>query len=267
MVGWDHRPRPRVAQTAHRCSSAARSASIWPGRMPAPRSWRPAADARGRRRRADRPLDAGDRHPRPHLLPGELLRDAGQAVAGCPTTDRPRYRTCQGRSGRSRMRHGAAVVRPLRDDRAPGVDRRGVATVDHRAGQRERRRAVWRGSRATTSTRSAIWQPHSAFPTRRWPTGRTSTRSTSFQARGSFVTNPRDGFRQPGHPYRMTPAQLRPPARRHGSASTPSTTAEMEFPVGKVRASREFPRKRVGPQLLGECPQCRCRSAGCGCWT
>jgi crotonobetainyl-CoA:carnitine CoA-transferase CaiB-like acyl-CoA transferase len=32
-----------------------------------------------------------------------------------------------------------------------------------------------------------------------------------FQARGSFVTNPRDGFRQPGPPYRMTPAQLRPP--------------------------------------------------------
>jgi crotonobetainyl-CoA:carnitine CoA-transferase CaiB-like acyl-CoA transferase len=32
-----------------------------------------------------------------------------------------------------------------------------------------------------------------------------------FQARGSFVTNPRDGFRQPGHPYRMAPARLRPP--------------------------------------------------------
>ena len=32
-----------------------------------------------------------------------------------------------------------------------------------------------------------------------------------FQARGSFVTNPRDGFRQPGPPYRMTPAQLRQP--------------------------------------------------------
>jgi crotonobetainyl-CoA:carnitine CoA-transferase CaiB-like acyl-CoA transferase len=32
-----------------------------------------------------------------------------------------------------------------------------------------------------------------------------------FQARGSFVTNPRDGFRQPGHPYRMEPARLRPP--------------------------------------------------------
>jgi crotonobetainyl-CoA:carnitine CoA-transferase CaiB-like acyl-CoA transferase len=32
-----------------------------------------------------------------------------------------------------------------------------------------------------------------------------------FQARGSFVTNPRDGFIQPGPPYRMKPAQLRPP--------------------------------------------------------
>jgi len=32
-----------------------------------------------------------------------------------------------------------------------------------------------------------------------------------FQARGSFVTNPRDGFRQPGHPYRMSPARLRAP--------------------------------------------------------
>ena len=32
-----------------------------------------------------------------------------------------------------------------------------------------------------------------------------------FQARGSFVTNPRDGFRQPGPPYRMMPAQLRQP--------------------------------------------------------
>jgi crotonobetainyl-CoA:carnitine CoA-transferase CaiB-like acyl-CoA transferase len=32
-----------------------------------------------------------------------------------------------------------------------------------------------------------------------------------FQARGSFVTNPRDGFVQPGPPYRMKPAQLRPP--------------------------------------------------------
>ena len=43
-----------------------------------------------------------------------------------------------------------------------------------------------------------------------------------FQARGSFVTNPRDGFRQPGPPYRMAPAQLRPPqpAPRLGEHTT-----------------------------------------------
>jgi crotonobetainyl-CoA:carnitine CoA-transferase CaiB-like acyl-CoA transferase len=32
-----------------------------------------------------------------------------------------------------------------------------------------------------------------------------------FIERGSFVTNPRDGFDQPGHPYRTTPAMLRVP--------------------------------------------------------
>ncbi|MGH3633638.1 CoA transferase [Mycobacterium sp.] len=32
-----------------------------------------------------------------------------------------------------------------------------------------------------------------------------------FGQRGSFVSNPRDGFCQPAHPYRMGPAQLRPP--------------------------------------------------------
>jgi crotonobetainyl-CoA:carnitine CoA-transferase CaiB-like acyl-CoA transferase len=32
-----------------------------------------------------------------------------------------------------------------------------------------------------------------------------------FVERGSFVTNPRDGFDQPGHPYRTTPAVLRAP--------------------------------------------------------
>ncbi|OBK93784.1 CaiB/BaiF CoA-transferase family protein [Mycobacterium sp. 1165178.9] len=32
-----------------------------------------------------------------------------------------------------------------------------------------------------------------------------------FVERDSFVRNPRDGFQQPSHPYRMRPAQLRPP--------------------------------------------------------
>lgn len=33
-----------------------------------------------------------------------------------------------------------------------------------------------------------------------------------FRERGSFVCNPRDRFQQPGHPYRMRPARLRPPS-------------------------------------------------------
>jgi crotonobetainyl-CoA:carnitine CoA-transferase CaiB-like acyl-CoA transferase len=32
-----------------------------------------------------------------------------------------------------------------------------------------------------------------------------------FRARGTFVPNPRDGFTQPGHPYRLQPARLRTP--------------------------------------------------------
>lgn len=32
-----------------------------------------------------------------------------------------------------------------------------------------------------------------------------------FRERGSFVANPRDGFLQPSHPYRIQPARLRPP--------------------------------------------------------
>jgi crotonobetainyl-CoA:carnitine CoA-transferase CaiB-like acyl-CoA transferase len=62
-----------------------------------------------------------------------------------------------------------------------------------------------------------------------------------FQARGSFISNPRDRFTQPGPPYRMQPAQLRPPqpaprlgehteqyrsrARSHGRESDVSTAA------------------------------------------
>jgi crotonobetainyl-CoA:carnitine CoA-transferase CaiB-like acyl-CoA transferase len=37
-----------------------------------------------------------------------------------------------------------------------------------------------------------------------------------FRQRGSFVSNPREGFLQPGHPYRMLPAQLRAPAPAPG---------------------------------------------------
>lgn len=50
-----------------------------------------------------------------------------------------------------------------------------------------------------------------------------------FQERGSFMRNPRDGFRQPGHPYRMGPAQLREPrsAPRLGQHTAQYRVAEM----------------------------------------
>ncbi|OBF00440.1 CaiB/BaiF CoA-transferase family protein [Mycobacterium sp. 852002-10029_SCH5224772] len=41
--------------------------------------------------------------------------------------------------------------------------------------------------------------------------GANVTTFDQFVERGSFVRNPRDGFQQPGHPYRMRPAQLRQP--------------------------------------------------------
>jgi len=41
--------------------------------------------------------------------------------------------------------------------------------------------------------------------------GANTTSLDHFLERGSFVRNPRDGFLQPGHPYRMGPAQLREP--------------------------------------------------------
>ncbi|HEY2199232.1 MAG TPA: CoA transferase [Mycobacterium sp.] len=41
--------------------------------------------------------------------------------------------------------------------------------------------------------------------------GANITELEQFQHRHSFVANPRDGFQQPGHPYRMQPAKLVPP--------------------------------------------------------
>lgn len=72
-----------------------------------------------------------------------------------------------------------------------------------------------------------------------------------FRERGSLVRNPGGGFQQPGHPYRMTPARLRPPQRAPRSESTPSATAPQS-------SSR-------GQPLPG--PQIDCRSMGFACWT
>ena len=50
-----------------------------------------------------------------------------------------------------------------------------------------------------------------------------------FRERGSFVRNPRGGFQQPGHPYRMHPVQLRAPqpAPRLGEHTANYRTAEL----------------------------------------
>ncbi|MGZ8747782.1 MAG: CoA transferase [Mycobacterium sp.] len=74
-----------------------------------------------------------------------------------------------------------------------------------------------------------------------------------FVERGSFVTNPRDGFDQPGHPYRTTPAILRAPEpaprlgehteryRRNGQTgretvpSSTETTVSAELPFSGLR--------------------------------
>ncbi len=49
------------------------------------------------------------------------------------------------------------------------------------------------------------------IPTSPVGNGENVTSMDHFQARGSFVTNPRDGFTQPAHPYRLHPARLRAP--------------------------------------------------------
>ncbi len=70
-----------------------------------------------------------------------------------------------------------------------------------------------------------------------------------FQERGSFVRNPRDGFQQPGHPYRLRPAQLRQPEpapglgehTAHYRAATltprpaPTTQPAKQLPLGGLR--------------------------------
>lgn len=79
--------------------------------------------------------------------------------------------------------------------------------------------------------------------------GANVTSFDQFRERGSFVRNPRDGFLQPGHPYRMHPAQLRAPhpAPRLGEHTEGYRGAELTprtAPVGG-RAALPFNGLRV----------------------
>jgi crotonobetainyl-CoA:carnitine CoA-transferase CaiB-like acyl-CoA transferase len=65
-----------------------------------------------------------------------------------------------------------------------------------------------------------------------------------FQERGSFVRNPRDAFHQPGHPYRMQPAQLQSPlpaprlgehtARYRAASMIPQTLPTPSAPANRL---------------------------------
>ena len=94
--------------------------------------------------------------------------------------------------------------------------------------------------------------------------GANVTSFDQFVERGAFVSNPRDGFTQPGPPYRTTPSLLRAPqpaprlgehtdhyrsrARSQGRESARVTTGNVPLARGEV------PPISLGPQLAGGLP-------------
>jgi crotonobetainyl-CoA:carnitine CoA-transferase CaiB-like acyl-CoA transferase len=75
-----------------------------------------------------------------------------------------------------------------------------------------------------------------------------------FQQRRSFVANPRDGFRQPQHPYRMRPGSLRPPTpaprlgehtAQYRQAGSPSRNSQKSPPPAAASDRLPFSGLRV----------------------
>lgn len=73
--------------------------------------------------------------------------------------------------------------------------------------------------------------------------GANVTSFDQFVERGSFVRNPRDGFQQPSHPYRMRPAQLRGPlpAPRLGAHTEHYRTANLSARPAPTGATKPLP--------------------------
>ena len=227
VVGRNRRAGPRIRRNEHRYSSAARSASIWPAPTRAPRRWR-----RGSRR--DRAAAPGE------LIDLSMLETQILCLTYYPVT----YFEMLGRPWRDARRLTVPGVAQAKDglvDLGCGtaqqwfdlcamvghpewIDEESPLSITELANDHADEIYTWVEGQ-TRSTRSANWLRLSGFPTRRSPTARTSPSLDHFRQRGSFVRNPRDGFQQPGHPYRMRPATA--PCsriRRRGSGSTPRTT-------------------------------------------
>lgn len=73
--------------------------------------------------------------------------------------------------------------------------------------------------------------------------GANVTSFDQFVQRGSFVRNPRDGFQQPSHPYRMRPAQLRGPhpAPRLGEHTEDYRAADLPARPAPTGAAKSLP--------------------------
>ena len=111
-----------------------------------------------------------------------------------------------------------------------GVDRRGIGALDHPAGQHSTpsRSTQW----VREHTVDDILELSTAFRIPNAPVGNGAnvTSFDHFVERGAFVTNPRDGFTQPGAPYRIGPVARAPdPKPLRGWVSTPITTAETDI--------------------------------------
>ena len=194
------------------------------------------ASADARWRGTDRPVDAGDPDPRPHLLSGDLLRDARQAVARRPAADGARHRARQGRPGRHRLRHRAAVVRPVRDDRTQDwIDEESPLSITEQANENADELYAWVESQTVDEIRDLA----TAFRIPNAPVANgANIDSASTTSSGARVVRhqPPRRFRpaRPSLPHDARACFARP-SRRRASANTPSTTAETDIRVAKRR--------------------------------
>ena len=212
MVGWDRRPGTRITRPRSGVRRWAGGGVLRGGVRKRRHACVANADPRHRPRGSDRPVDARDADHGSHLLPGGVLRDARPAVAGRPAAHRSRGCQRQGWLGGPRVRHRAAVVRSLRNDRPRRLDRRGVTVVDHRTGQREGRRDLRMGQEPDSRRHP---RPRNGFPDSERAGRQRRQRHRAGPLRGApvvCVATRAMATCSPAHPYRMQPALLRAPS-------------------------------------------------------